>query len=329
MTPSIKGTIHGIKRIFIISLICFPFFSYGQTNCDCYERLEKLAGLYSSLEKNDSALIAYERALTFFPESAWSFNQDVLLATYLTKVGRLASAQKHLIRAVKYGYPKSHFKTDVNFAAIVNSSYWDEINSSYRVTDSSFNWTYLKAIHQMHGSDQNIRRNMSIYRKSEKGSPYYLVDSANLYRVLFLVQEYGYPTEKTHGFNGNLFNIILAHAAMYSEDMYRRIIRLILGTHTKGLSAKSFIPFLHDSRLIKVKKEKQKYGLWNEEDKFSPIENVKVVDSLRYKYNLLSLQDFARKMKFPLPEGYEPQDYPENYFCNKEHIEKKNYINGK
>ena len=115
-------TIHSMKRTFILLLICFPIFLHGQANCDCYERLEKLAGLYSSLEKNDSALITFERALKFLPDSAWSYNQDILLATYLTKVGRLDSAQKHLIRAVKYGYPKSYFKTDVNFAASITAS---------------------------------------------------------------------------------------------------------------------------------------------------------------------------------------------------------------
>lgn len=322
-------TIHDIKRFFIVLSICFPVFSYSQTNCDCYERLSKLAELYSSADKNDSALITFERALKFLPDSAWSYNQDIFLATYLTRVGRLDSAQKHLIRAVKYGYTKDHIKSDREFTSLVDSDYWNEINITYRTTDSNFNWTYLKEIHQIHGSDQNIRRSKSIYRKNENGPPYYFVDSSNLYRVLFLVQEYGFPAEKTHGFNGNSFNMVLLHAAMYSEDMYRRIIRLILNAHDKGLSDKSFIPLLHDRRLMWVKKEKQKYGSWNSDDKFSPIENVKIVDSLRYNYNLLSLQDFAKKMKLPLPEGYEPQGYPKNYFCTKELTEKENRINDK
>jgi hypothetical protein len=30
-------------------------------------------------------------------------------------------------------------------------------------------------------------------------------------------------------------------------------------------------------------------------------------------------------MKLPLPERYEPQDYPINYFCAKELIETKNH----
>jgi hypothetical protein len=304
-----------IKKIIIIPLfILILLNSIGQTNCDCYERLAKLASHKLYEKKTDSALFVYKRALKFLPESARNYLHDVALSQYYIRANKIDSSTVYLIKAIENGYPPESAKYNSIYNELFTSKYSNAINNSYYQTGKNFNWDFYTELYKIYGLDQAIRTESEL-TSFDRNTMFTKVDSINYLRLKELLNLHGYPSQLTHGFSGNKISPLLLHFTMYSEKMYEDIIAIVKKANEECLCSRSFIALMNDRRLDWYHKAEQTAGTWNRSGEFTPIKDIYVVDSIRYAYNYLSLQDYANQTGRPLPEKYTPLAYPKGYFC--------------
>lgn len=308
------------KKILLILLVYITSLQLmAQTKCDCFERLSNLADLKSFENKTDSALITYKRALTFLPSNARNYSHDLTLGTYFLENSDIDSSAFYLKKAIEGGYPINYIKYNVDFDSLINSTYWEKVESSYHIVNSNFNWTFYNKIQRTLGIDQAIRGNTifkSIATDSiEKYTMFYLTDSSSLFKITEQINLHGYPSQLTHGFIGEKLMVFFMHSSMYSKEMYDKINTILIRANLSCLCKKSSITMLNDRRLEWYYEKKQIAGTWNYGGEFNPIENLEKVDSIRFNYNLLTLFDYGRSSGRTMPKGYVKTDYPDNYFC--------------
>ena len=102
---------------------------------------------------------------------------------------------------------------------------------------------------------------------------------------------------------------------MYSDHMFEDVLDVLYEANSMYICDKSFIAMFIDRRLIWHKNQKQNTGTWNKAKAFNPINDIQKIDSLRFSFNLLNLNDYGNLMNLELPEDYRKTDYPSNYFC--------------
>lgn len=287
----------------------------AQTDCDCFERNSKLAQLYAHDGKSDSALITYQKAISYLPDSAINRLHDITMAKYYVQNQELEASVPYLKNAIKNGYPIQYIEKNEAFEPVVISAYWQEISETYRQTGPNFNWAFYNETQEMYGLDQSIRNPNELGAISDK-SMYHLVDSISFNRISKQLDLYGYPSQVTHGFIGNDIMVFFIHASMYSENQFDTIIDILSNANTNCLCGKNMIALLTDRRIDWYYDKKQKFGTWNSSGKFGEIEDLTKIDSLRFGFNLLTLFDYGKISARELPEGYKKTNYPENYFCN-------------
>ena len=300
---------------FTVILFTCNTISFTQSNCDCYERLTELAGLKSTEEKNDSALFYYQQAFAFLPAESINYRHHVNLARYFGKANQTDSAATHLIRAIQMGYSKEYMNYNANLKFLADSTIYKEaILQAHHLTDATFNWEYYNAFQQLYGIDQIIRTQRS-FNVLGRDSVFYMVDSITFDKAMRLVKQYGYPQQSKHGFTDDVLSLILLHASVYGEKQYDQIVELMNENMDNCLCLKGNLAVLKDRRLDWYYREKQLAGTWNYPGEFNPIEDLDMVDSIRFSHNLLNLAEFAKKSNRTLPKKYQPTPYPKNYFC--------------
>ena len=104
---------------------------------------------------------------------------------------------------------------------------------------------------------------------------------------------------------------------MYSESTYREAVAILENAVEQFAYRKSKLAQFIDRREVWYHKRLQIYGTWNayRAKEFKPIRNIAQIDEHRWAYNLLRLKEQSVMEQRNLPAGYQPQDYPENYFC--------------
>lgn len=306
----------GLLLAFLLSIS----IAYSQTDCDCYERLVSLAELRSEEGKSDQALEVYMRALTFLPESARNYRHDFNLSLHYLKNSQIDSAATYLIKSIEGGYPNDNLIYDVRFDSLQRSKLWTEIKRAYRKPGVNFNWKLYNSIRGLYAIDQSIRSGDGLRALTSDSSTsvelFTFVDSMVFDKVMELINLYGYPSQSKHGFHED-YALFFLHSSMYSEEKFELITDHMYSQHKSCLCHKGSIALVIDRRLVWYHAKKQIAGTWNYPDKFSPIDNLTEVDSVRFEYNLLSLADFSQITGRKLPDGYVRKDYPENYFCEK------------
>jgi len=302
-------------RIFITSLIIVSSFLtvQSQSKRDCYERLSNLAKLKLNQGKSDTALIIYKEAFSLIPEESKNKFHYFSFAQYFLANDIIDSSACYLEKALRSGYDSSYILKNEKFTSIVESSYWENIKN-IKPTLDNFNWKYYNTIIEMVGVDQAIRDENRL-RNWANDSIYHLVDSINLYTLKRLISKYGLPSVSSQGFHFNEIMILLMHASMYSEVMFDEVLKILYKANEEYLIDKGFIAIFIDRRLIWHNKEKQMIGTWNYSKVFNSINDLKVVDSLRFTFNLLNLHDYSKLTNLELPQNYVKSDYPSGYFC--------------
>lgn len=175
---------------------------------------------------------------------------------------------------------------------------------------------YLKALHDIRGSDQTIRRLIKVPEET-----FAQLDSINFYRLKKLIEEKGYPNYQTHGFEDTqVTKLVLIHVARYSGKMYNEVMTILESGRENCNVSGSLIAQLIDDRRSITLKSKQLLGKVNNyrAEEFKPIAQPELVDSIRFEYNLLRLKEQAVREKRQLPSGYHLFSYPQDYFCGYE-----------
>lgn len=182
------------------------------------------------------------------------------------------------------------------------------------------NLEYRLAIEDISGSDQAIRSFMEV-----PDSVFAFVDSTNFYRLKELISTYGFPNQSQNGFGEvEVFHFFL-HASMYSEVIQNDLLKILNDAQKNCLFSSKRIAIIQDRREVWKNESLQNLGMWNnwdDKDKYSKIKNLKTVDSLRFEFNLLRLNEQSIIEKRKLPDGYNKSEYPSNYFCNYKFKEK-------
>lgn len=304
-----------ITAIFLISLLN----ATSQSDCDCYQRLAGLSKLQSYEGKNIEALQTFKKALTFLPDSVKNYGHDFQLSLFYLQISQLDSATHYLVKSIEGGF-NGNLKYDVRFDSLAESPYWDQIESAHRKPNEKFDWSLYNSIQRLMGIDQSVRKISGIGGLAKDSitqiEHFSYVDSIVFDKVIELINLYGYPTQKSHGFNEN-YMLFFLHSSMYSEEKFQIILNHLKKQYEFCLCHKGDIALLKDRRLDWYHNQKQISGSWNYPGEFLPIEDISVVDSIRFEYNLLSLSDWGRITGRLVPDDYVKQEYPENYFCEK------------
>jgi len=309
-----------MRNLITIIFLIFTLYSTSQSNCDCFQRLSGLAKLQSYEGKNFEALQTYKRALTFLPDSVKNYSNDYQLSMYYLQNTQLDSATHYLIKSIEEGFI-GDFKNDVRLDSLLLSPYRDQIESAHRKKpNEKFDWSLYNSIQRLQGIDQSIRKKNGIGGLAKDSLQLYehisYVDSIIFEKVIELINLHGYPTQKSHGFTES-YMVYFLHSSMYSEQKFQIILNHLKKQYELCLCHKSDIAFIKDRRLDWYYRKKQVAGTWNYPGEFLPIENISVVDSIRFEYNLLNLYDYGRITGRSVPENYIKHEYPKNYFCDK------------
>jgi hypothetical protein len=302
-------------RILTLTVILLSFFfnAKSQSNCDCYERLSGMARLKYHEGQIDSALIIYKKAFSFLPEESKSKFNYILLSQYYSANQMIDSAVYYAEKAIINGYNPDYLLKKQDFEPLINSEYWENLKN-LKPNLNNFNWEYYNSLKEMLGVDQAIR-NEDILGKWANDSIYYVVDSVNFYALKELINEYGLPSVPSHGFHFNEILTFLMHSSVYSEEKFKEVLNILQEANDNCLINKGFIATFIDRRKMWIENEKQVTGSWNNSKGFNPISDLSNVDSLRFNFNLLNLEDYAKMRGFKVPDGYLKSNYPKNYFC--------------
>jgi len=323
----------------ILLLLAFSIFSFQQIkaqvpstqeikmktpkssleSCDCSQRLQELSYYYSSQEEYEKSLNVYRKALDF---SKVTKPYDYYhMATLLAGDGECILAREYLKTAILKGHDLTYIPYDKNLpnCLATNGKEWEEFLENAQVEHknnvTNLDIEYLKALHDIRGSDQTIRRLIEVPEET-----YAKLDSINFYRLKELIDEKGFPDYQKHGFEGSQIVIVLVHATRYGEKMYSEVMAILKSASDEGNIRSYAIAQMMDERMRDGPKGKQLLGTRNiyRAEKFEPIAQPEIVDSLRFEYNLLRLNEQAIQEKRKLPEGYRPFSYPKDYFCGYE-----------
>jgi hypothetical protein len=147
---------------------------------------------------------------------------------------------------------------------------------------------------------------------------FYRADSTSFELIRFVLDKYGYPTYKKLGFPTSDLHVLIMHTTTYDNAWSNYILNKLEQLNaTCDYPEKSQLLFLIDRQRIRQGK-KSLAGLSGGSRRYFTIEDIKKVDSIRFSYNLLRLKD----ENYPgdsLPDNYQPQPYPANYFCGKKY----------
>jgi len=241
------------------------------------------------------------------------------MATILAANDNCLLAKEYLSMAIVKGHDLTFIPYDKYLPTCLATTgeawevFLEDLTTTSKNTTTNLDIEYLKALHDIRGSDQTIRRLIKVPVET-----YTQLDSINFYRLKKLIDEKGYPSYQTHGFEDTqVAYLMFIHASRYGEKMYNEIMDLMKEAKADCNMRGSQIAQIIDSRMGNILKSEQKLGTWNmyRAKEFKPIAQPELVDSLRFEYNLLRLKEQATQENRQLPTTYRLFPYPENYFC--------------
>jgi len=312
----------------MLFLIAFSFSCFLEVDaqestaqsCDCYQRLEQLSTYYTSQEEHEKSLEVFRHALKFV-EVIKPYDY-YYMATLLAANGDCFLAKEYLRIAISKGHDLTYIPYDQNLPTCLTTTgeeweaFLERLKAANKNTATNLDVEYLKALHDIRGSDQTIRRLIKVPEET-----FAQLDSVNFYRLKKLIDVKGYPSYQTHGFEDTqVAYLMFIHASRYGEKMYNEIMDLMKGAKADCNMRGSQIAHIIDSRMGNILKSEQMFGTWNmyRAPEFKPIAQPELVDSLRFEYNLLRLKEQAVQEKRQLPTGYRQFSYPQDYFCGYE-----------
>jgi hypothetical protein len=297
-----------------LSIICCLAFlcSYAQSSCDCFERLRRLAEYQYDKKDFRGAYNSLLKAFEYRDAALLTHRDEIFLAELAYKISKKDEARVHLLQAIRQGAdPKEDIYSDTIFNSFYDDSFREEATRAYAVSKSRYNLQYYSAIQQLMGVDQFIRTDKFFEKVN-----FSQFDSVNFYKLKGLIDEHGYPNLKDHGFDHSAIMVLLLHASVLSDSMYKQVLQILENAQEKGYVGNSFIAMVIDRHRTWIDKKPQMYGNWSVVSGLPVVEDLSKIDENRYSRNLLSFATLAEMYKYQLPKEYKVRPYPHNYFCD-------------
>lgn len=315
----------------VLSLIflSLSYQSVAQSDCDCYERLIELSKYYYEIEDYERANQTIKKAQSIKP--IVEPYDHFIYAKILLKLDQKEEALDQIVRSVKKGkelemdFEPESVKEFVMANLDTNALFIAAIERAKIYFQLNLDLEYLRLLDDIKGGDQTFRKMYRLKKITVTDALFYEFDRFSLDRIKEAIDQYGMPGVEKHGFSGFYEHIflVLLHASQYDEKMYKEVLSIAEEANNECLASRSIIAGLVDRRLDWYHKKPLSLGQNNfyKSGNFKPISDVETVDQRRFEYNLLRLNELAKKEKRTLPEKYKKIDYPENYFCGFEFVE--------
>jgi tetratricopeptide (TPR) repeat protein len=290
--------------------------SQNSPNCDCYDRLLNLSEYFEQAGKLDKALEVFKAGLSYKEKGKWTSYEYYKVGELHALNDEFEEACVFLGKAYAMGFDMSYSRL-TDHDQLIKSKYWEEMmevrDSLKREYQKNINMDYRLGIEDIRGSDQTIRRLIRV-----PDSTFQQLDSINYYRLVALINEYGYPNVEKHGFDGSQgAYLILLHASMYSEEKYQDILQILNDAIQEYSYRRSRLAQFIDRRENWHHERSQIYGTWNAygSNEFKAIADIEGVDHRRFQFNLLRIEEQAIIEDRNLPSKYKSDEYPDDYFC--------------
>ncbi len=313
------------KLTCIIAVIFCAMGSYGQSNCDCFDRLYSLSAHYDAIDSVQKSVEIMKDAITFLePNRRYDYYYSVGDSyAYLNqfdsavKYYRLAVSEGgYPLASVKEKYPGVYYKLDTNtlrnrlkkhtaeidlvlFSRFSNTLLLDQAVRGFLVTEREF-------------LDTNAQKRELLNILFDR------TDSNTFEFVRYVLERYKFPTFQRLHFYPNGFMGMILHMAAYnnewSEYLYSRLAEL--NTQCE-FPQKSQILFLRE-RYARRNGGITKAGVMVGDNRFMNVADITKADSIRLQHNMLRIQE-ERRPGEEVSKNYVPMPYPKNYFCLKKY----------
>ena len=319
-----------ITKTFLAMCLLAVHSSFGQSKCDCFDRLYALSKYYDRAENGEMAISAMVDALSYLDKAA--------RPAYYGELGELFAFYKIPDSAVKYytlaikegGYDIEAVKE--NYPELYGRLAKQKLkNLKLREEPNLFfyrKFTSALAVDQIIRSDEALasavydkKDSFTAIRKEIYDRLVYDVDSTTFTFVKWVLDTIGFPSYTKLGFVPEGFVAELLHITAYGKSdwdnyLYPKLTALnALGDY----ALKSQILFFKD-RQSTYNGRKTLTGAFGERNRYGDIVNIKAADSIRFQYNLLRIKDEAPSYpSSTVPAAYSAGRYPNNYFCLKKY----------
>lgn len=294
-------------------LVAFlPSFLFAQSKADLYERLQHLFEYQYSQGQIAGAYQTAEKAFLYKERKDWNSDDFLLyaeLCAFKKDDDQLANA---LQDAVRYGSSVDDVKNDSIFSPFLTASLLADLAKAEGEYKQSINKVYAAELRIIDSTDQVIRSD-SAMKTWATPAVFHATDSTNFYKFLRLVAKYGLPDKRKNG-TDYPYLVLMMHVSVTSDTLYTQVLAFLETMHEEAYVFKSKEALIIDRHRNWVEHTDQRFGYWSASRSVPKISDLNEVDSWRFKYNLITLADQCKMNKQPLPEGYKPMPYPENYF---------------
>jgi len=304
----------------------------AQSNCDCFNRLYNLSNVYSSSEDWPMVVSALKDGLTFLDkEQAGDFYYE-LAGDYVHL--NADSAALYFTKAIERGYPANWIKG--SYPDVYKKMDSDKIKQYTIANRSKIDFDVYDKFVKTLAIDQSVRDG-TLFPENEifHGTPEkrafidtlsLRVDSATFEFTMWVLNNYGFPSEHELGFYPSGFLGLLLHIAAQDNNHSKAVLQKLdeLNAACK-FPQKSTILFLKDrQKLYTTGKGYCGVAGYN---RYAAIEDVTKADSIRLANNQVRLQDevfrsdsiSVKNRTMLYNKGYKPKPYPKNYFCLKKY----------
>lgn len=255
-----------------------------------------------SFEKGD-----YENALTQFCSAIQMVPQKSIQNYYYASVSALklkqySLAETILINGIKRTNPPlSSFQNFEEFKDFRNLSFYKDIEENFEDYKKDF-YQSLKSPEIYDEITTLVNKDRSMREKDNSVEEMKKADSLNGVRLIEITKEYGWDQRA--------FIILWHHRFTFKDDnFFWSFFRPYINEKIeKGEIEKGFWTNFEDNWSV-YSNGIQKYGTYWGQLKEYPIENIKIIDSLRLSVDLPPLWFMEKIYGAELPKGY---DYPED-----------------
>ncbi len=277
----------------LILLMVFSKFSVSQSNYikDYYPYINIADSLYGE-QKYDSALLYYKKAFN----NHIPFNRDVLTATICAYHTNDTSAYEYLLKSFQLGIPLDLIKKS-NRCKIIrkNISNWKTTKAQY----NSIREIYLKSLNldlrnqlkKIDKSDQKYRKRIFVSRKQWRKQTH--IDSVNYNKILEIITQYGYPSEKIIGGHIDNSDAEITAYMVFMHNPRKELIEYLLPFVKNGQMSPYRYARIVD-RIYYIQHKQQFYGtMYNKHYDF-PIWDAQNLNKRRREIGLYSIEMQAK-----------------------------------
>jgi tetratricopeptide (TPR) repeat protein len=312
-----------VNKYLVFLFCCFAVNGNCQTNCDCFDRLYRLALTfpdelkYVNVLKDAISFLGPEQKGEYYWQVAESYNS---LKLYDSSVAWYK-------KAIEWGYDieslKSHawetyIRMDTNEVKAITFAHRKKIDFGLYERFIRQNTLDQAVRGDDLYSENDVDTSAPLCKRAFIDSMYSKVDRSTYHFLMWVFNNYRFPTFHQLGFYPVGISAFILHVTAYRNTHATAILNKLEELSRTCDYQKSDVLFLKDRQ--KYYNDRKSYcGLIGSGQRYLKIEDISKADSIRFEYNLVRLKEEAAMWSGELPKEYKPRPYPEHYFCLKKY----------